>query len=227
MGFSRQEYWSGLSFPSPGDLPDLGIKPRSLTLEADSLSLSHQGSPLSDWIINYLHANDEKSRPRGSLLSYLLRFTHVCLTPKLRRLSRAWHMRGNRHLNIELKGRLMLRFKCRHFHSLQDPKSLLMFAPPHTWWDLNLCDLNQSEINMLFLWLSTSSLLFSSSPPFSFSFLHSFLSSFPPSFFPPSPHPFLLSDPTQIWPLFCSKTIASRSLHPWFSRSTNLRTSSF
>ena len=34
MGFSRQEYWSGLSFPSPGDLPDPGIKPRSLALQA-------------------------------------------------------------------------------------------------------------------------------------------------------------------------------------------------
>ena len=32
MGFSRQEYWSGLSFPSPGDLPDPGIKPRSPAL---------------------------------------------------------------------------------------------------------------------------------------------------------------------------------------------------
>ena len=32
MGFSRQEYWSGLPFPSPGDLPDPGIKPRSSTL---------------------------------------------------------------------------------------------------------------------------------------------------------------------------------------------------
>ena len=31
MGFSRQEYWSGLPFPSPGDLPNLGIKPRSPT----------------------------------------------------------------------------------------------------------------------------------------------------------------------------------------------------
>ena len=30
MGFSRQEYWSGLPFPSPGDLPDSGIKPTSL-----------------------------------------------------------------------------------------------------------------------------------------------------------------------------------------------------
>ena len=37
MGFSRQEYWSGLSFPSPGDLPDPGIEPGSLALEADTL----------------------------------------------------------------------------------------------------------------------------------------------------------------------------------------------
>ena len=37
MEFSRQEYWSGLPFPSPGDLPDPGIKPRSPALEADAL----------------------------------------------------------------------------------------------------------------------------------------------------------------------------------------------
>ena len=37
MEFSRQECWSGWPFPSPGDLPDPGIKPRSLTLQADSL----------------------------------------------------------------------------------------------------------------------------------------------------------------------------------------------
>ena len=37
MEFSRQECWSGLSFPSPGDLPDLGIEPESLALQADSL----------------------------------------------------------------------------------------------------------------------------------------------------------------------------------------------
>ena len=35
MGFSRQEYWSGLPFPSPGDLPDPGIESRSPALEAD------------------------------------------------------------------------------------------------------------------------------------------------------------------------------------------------
>ena len=38
MGFSRQEYWSGLPFPSPGDLPDPGIEPRSPALEADALT---------------------------------------------------------------------------------------------------------------------------------------------------------------------------------------------
>ena len=37
MKFSRQEYWHGLLFPSPGDLPDAGIEPRSLTLQADAL----------------------------------------------------------------------------------------------------------------------------------------------------------------------------------------------
>ena len=37
MGFSRQEYWSGLPFPSPGDRPDPGIEPRSPGLQADSL----------------------------------------------------------------------------------------------------------------------------------------------------------------------------------------------
>ena len=44
MGFSRQEYWSGLPFPSPEDLPDPGIEPVSpvaLALEANSLPLSH------------------------------------------------------------------------------------------------------------------------------------------------------------------------------------------
>ena len=37
MEFSRQKYWSGLPFPSPGDLPDPGIEPRSPALQAESL----------------------------------------------------------------------------------------------------------------------------------------------------------------------------------------------
>ena len=48
IGFSRQEYWSGLPFPSPGDLPDPGIKlvsPAAPALQVDSLPLSHWESP--------------------------------------------------------------------------------------------------------------------------------------------------------------------------------------
>ena len=45
MGFSRQEYWSGLPFPSPGDLPDPGIEPGSPALEADALTFEPPGKP--------------------------------------------------------------------------------------------------------------------------------------------------------------------------------------
>ena len=45
MKFSRQEYWSELPFPSPGDLPDPGIKPRSPALQADSLPTELLGKP--------------------------------------------------------------------------------------------------------------------------------------------------------------------------------------
>ena len=43
MGFPRQEYWSGLSFPSPGNLPDPEIEPGSPALQADSLLSEPQG----------------------------------------------------------------------------------------------------------------------------------------------------------------------------------------
>ena len=46
MGFSRQEYWSGLPFPSPGDLPNPGIEPRSPALEADTLTSEPPGKPI-------------------------------------------------------------------------------------------------------------------------------------------------------------------------------------
>ena len=59
MGFSTQEYWSGLPCPPAGDLPDPGIQPMSLAapaLKADSIPLSHQGSPIkictSDLMVN-------------------------------------------------------------------------------------------------------------------------------------------------------------------------------
>ena len=51
MGFSRQEYWSGLPFPSPEDLPNPGIEPGSVTLQEDSciagsfFTTEHPGKP--------------------------------------------------------------------------------------------------------------------------------------------------------------------------------------
>ena len=47
MGFSRQEYWSGLPFSSPGDLTNPGIEPRSPALEADALTCEPPGKPLN------------------------------------------------------------------------------------------------------------------------------------------------------------------------------------
>ena len=50
MEFSRQEYWSGLPFPSPGGLPDPGIKPQTLALQTDSLPSEPVGeSPEQRW----------------------------------------------------------------------------------------------------------------------------------------------------------------------------------
>ena len=46
IGFSRQEYWSGLPFPSPGNLPDPGVEPRSPVLQVDSLPSDPPGKPL-------------------------------------------------------------------------------------------------------------------------------------------------------------------------------------
>ena len=46
MGFPRQEYWSGLPFPFPGDLPDWGIEPEPPTLQADSLTTEPPGKPI-------------------------------------------------------------------------------------------------------------------------------------------------------------------------------------
>ena len=46
MGFSRQGYWSGLPFPSPGDLPNPGIEPGSPALQADALPFEPPGKPI-------------------------------------------------------------------------------------------------------------------------------------------------------------------------------------
>ena len=71
MGFSRQEYWSGLPFPSPGHFPDPGIEPRSPALQADSLlseppgaggAVAQWGRLLSVWSYrDFSHFKDVES----------------------------------------------------------------------------------------------------------------------------------------------------------------------
>ena len=51
MGISRQEYWSGLPFPSPGDLPDPGIEPGSPAQQALSLPSEPPGKVITSWEI--------------------------------------------------------------------------------------------------------------------------------------------------------------------------------
>ena len=54
-GSSRQEYWSGLPFPSPGDLPNPGIEPRSPSLQADALTSEPPGKPImGDVVVLFL-----------------------------------------------------------------------------------------------------------------------------------------------------------------------------
>ena len=73
MGFPRQEYWSGLPFPSAGDLPDPGIELRSPALADDSLPLSHQGSS------NFVHTL--VLLPRLDCKSLCLCIYHSIVTP--------------------------------------------------------------------------------------------------------------------------------------------------
>ena len=61
MGFSRQEYWSGLPVPSPGDLPDPGIELRSPTLQEDSLPSEPPGKPIEG--LNRSKMKKEKCAP--------------------------------------------------------------------------------------------------------------------------------------------------------------------
>ena len=81
MGFSRQEYWSGLPFPSPGDLPKPGIKAGSPSLQADTLLSEPPGNPyVAIKILNQMERQEKHNtkvllgaaRPY-SQLKYILR----------------------------------------------------------------------------------------------------------------------------------------------------------
>ena len=60
MGFLIQEYWSGLPFPSPGDLPKPGIEPRSPALQVDSLPPEPPAHIFQNWCFSLLQVNPQK-----------------------------------------------------------------------------------------------------------------------------------------------------------------------
>ena len=61
MGFSRQEYWRRLPFPSPGQLPDAGIEPRSPTLQADALLTELCGKSYTRFSLKISHVYISKA----------------------------------------------------------------------------------------------------------------------------------------------------------------------
>ena len=79
MEFSRPEYWSGEPFPSPGDLPNSGIKPRSPALQEDSLPGEPQGKPIIDKIILKIHMEIKESRMVMILLNFFLKDLYTIL----------------------------------------------------------------------------------------------------------------------------------------------------
>ena len=77
MGFSRQEYWNGLPFPSPGDLPNPGIEPRSPALRADALPSEPPGKLkvkkpcASDFTFTFhFHASGKEMATHSSVLAW-------------------------------------------------------------------------------------------------------------------------------------------------------------
>ena len=79
MGSPRQEYWRGFPVPSPGDLPDSGIKPALLSLlhwQVSSLPLSHQGSPKPGWLTHYYPFGSVQSLSRVRL--FVTPWTSAC-----------------------------------------------------------------------------------------------------------------------------------------------------
>ena len=70
LGFSRQEYWSGLPFPPPGDLPNPGIKPSFPTLQVDSLPSEPPGKPI--FLKNRLYVFG------GKAISIIFSHIHLC-----------------------------------------------------------------------------------------------------------------------------------------------------
>ena len=104
MGFSRPEYWSGLPFPSAGDLPDPGIEPTSLALQSDSLPTElwrKHTTTLRKWAAGW-SPGDVGSI--STLLGYLLSFsTPAAITENSKPNETSWR-KTVRHSRIVLPG---------------------------------------------------------------------------------------------------------------------------
>ena len=72
MGFSRQEYWSGLPFPSPEDLPNPGDEPSCPSLQVDSLPSEPPGKPTNNRIIIIILATGKSSPYMRQFIHYLM-----------------------------------------------------------------------------------------------------------------------------------------------------------
>ena len=79
MGFSRQEYWSGLTFPSPGDLPDPGIEPTSPALQADTLTSEPPGKPMIRHLLKWNYVQSFVSFVSVFVLEELIHRIHWIL----------------------------------------------------------------------------------------------------------------------------------------------------
>ena len=76
MGFPSQEYWRGLPFPSPGDLPDPGVEPGSPALQVDSLPSEPPGKPTAILKCQYIcYPNLKKRKPRQEKIGNLSEVT--------------------------------------------------------------------------------------------------------------------------------------------------------
>ena len=77
MGFSRQEYWSELPFPSPGDLPNPGIEPESPEFQADTLTSEPPGKPDSTKLVTKKRKQTEKLPPPPKFGWIEIYFNHI------------------------------------------------------------------------------------------------------------------------------------------------------
>ena len=80
MGFSRQEYWNGLPFPSPGDLPDSGIEPKYPALQADALLSEPPGKSMYKMEIIIVPSSSVVKRLKG-VSKYIKHWKQDCHVP--------------------------------------------------------------------------------------------------------------------------------------------------